>query len=156
MKKVTSCLCLVLILPSLISSLDLGRGGVYDSPSAQDYWIKRFGFMFGGGRSGMKGIRALQQSVDMKARSHRDNFYKRKLSPVHSSPKEIMLLKERMKDQGSQFSKPKLAPLRSSPKSVYLLKEKKMVEMEPMMIQNSLDRSDRKARYFKRFKAVPL
>merc|ERR1719500_1942071 len=31
---------------------DVGKGGVYDSPMAQDYYVKRFGFMFGGGRSG--------------------------------------------------------------------------------------------------------
>merc|ERR1712001_364535 len=27
---------------------------------AQDYYVKRFGFMFGGGRSGMYGLKALQ------------------------------------------------------------------------------------------------
>merc|ERR1712099_134713 len=32
----------------------------YDSPMAQDYYVKRFGFMFGGGRSGMYGLKALQ------------------------------------------------------------------------------------------------
>ena len=27
---------------------------------ATDYWVKRFGFMWAGGRSGMKGMEALQ------------------------------------------------------------------------------------------------
>ena len=40
--------------------MDVGKGGVYDSPMAQDYYVKRFGFMFGGGRSGMYGLKALQ------------------------------------------------------------------------------------------------
>merc|ERR1719228_2919919 len=41
-------------------SMDLGKSGVYDSPMATDYYVKRFGFLFGGGRSGMEGIKALQ------------------------------------------------------------------------------------------------
>ena len=48
---------------SLIScalSMDIGRAGVYDSPMATDYYVQRFGFMFGGGRSGMHGLEALQ------------------------------------------------------------------------------------------------
>ena len=120
-------------------------GGVYDSPAAQDYWVRRFGFMFGGGRSGMKGLRALQESVNTRASSHRGSFYRNgRLSPLHSSPKSVMLLKESMEKQG--MMKPKKSPLRASSKAVYLTKEKKMVEMEPMMVHNSLDRSDRKGR----------
>ena len=37
-----------------------GRSGVYDSPMATDYYVKRFGFLFGGGRSGAAGLAALQ------------------------------------------------------------------------------------------------
>merc|ERR1711936_309417 len=50
----------VVTLAGLVSGMDVGKGGVYDSPMAQDYYVKRFGFMFGGGRSGMYGLKALQ------------------------------------------------------------------------------------------------
>merc|ERR1712080_614636 len=40
-------------------SMDLGSSGVYDSPMAQDYYVRRFGFLFGG-RRGMEGLAALQ------------------------------------------------------------------------------------------------
>ena len=40
--------------------MDVGRAGVYDSPMATDFYVLRFGFMFGGGRSGMHGLEALQ------------------------------------------------------------------------------------------------
>ena len=43
-----------------LECLDYGRDGVWDSPMATDYWVKRFGFMWAGGRSGMKGMEALQ------------------------------------------------------------------------------------------------
>ena len=80
---------------------EISRSGVYDSPMAQDYYVRwgckhtiiimviiiiatiiiaiimvtimmitipfltrRFGFMFGGGRSGMYGLQALQQVED--------------------------------------------------------------------------------------------
>ena len=54
-----SVLCLSALLGGALS-LDVGRAGVYDSPMATDYYVQRFGFMFGGGRSGMHGLEALQ------------------------------------------------------------------------------------------------
>jgi len=48
----------------LASPMDLGAGGVYDSPMANDYYVRQFGFMFGGGRSGIFGLKALQESQD--------------------------------------------------------------------------------------------
>ena len=53
---------LVCVLVCLLTSnaMDYGRSGVYDSPLANDYYVKRFGFMFGGGRSGKLGMEALQ------------------------------------------------------------------------------------------------
>ena len=51
---------LMLSMASLVVSMDYGSSGVYDSPMATDYYVKRFGFMFGGGRSGMYGLKALQ------------------------------------------------------------------------------------------------
>ena len=40
--------------------MDYGASGVWDSPMATDYWVKRFGWMWAGGRSGMYGLKALQ------------------------------------------------------------------------------------------------
>merc|ERR1712183_682781 len=57
------CLVLLLVVGSSLG-MELGRSGVYDSPMAQDYYVRRFGFMFGGGRSGMYGLQALQQVED--------------------------------------------------------------------------------------------
>ena len=51
---------MALLLAGLVGAMEIGKGGVYDSPMSQDYYVKRFGFMFGGGRSGMHGIEALQ------------------------------------------------------------------------------------------------
>merc|ERR1719244_2531459 len=43
------------------SGLDLGSAGVFDSPLATDQFVKQFGFLFGGGRSGIEGLQALQE-----------------------------------------------------------------------------------------------
>merc|ERR1712108_48321 len=51
---------MVVVTAGLVSGMDVGKGGVYDSPMAQDYYVKRFGFKFGGGRRGMYGLKALQ------------------------------------------------------------------------------------------------
>jgi len=56
---------LVLLMLSGLECLDYGRDGVWDSPMATDYWVKRFGFMWAGGRSGMKGMEALQKTADL-------------------------------------------------------------------------------------------
>jgi len=59
----------VLIVLSLaacacVSAMDIGSGGVYDSPMATDYYVRQYGFLFGGGRSGLLGVRAMQESQD--------------------------------------------------------------------------------------------
>ena len=54
-----SLLCLSSLLGCTLC-MDIGRNGVYDSPMATDYYVQRFGFLFGGGRSGMHGLEALQ------------------------------------------------------------------------------------------------
>merc|ERR1712200_397317 len=58
--KLLASVVVVVVMLGLVSGMDVGKGGVYDSPMAQDYYVKRFGFMFGGGRSGMYGLKALQ------------------------------------------------------------------------------------------------
>merc|ERR1712076_22784 len=54
----------VVLLLGLAGAMEIGKGGVYDSPMAQDYYVKRFGFLFGGGRNGMHGIEEMRNSVD--------------------------------------------------------------------------------------------
>merc|ERR1712013_912156 len=58
--KLLASVVVVVVMAGCVSGMDVGKGGVYDSPMAQDYYVKRFGFMFGGGRSGMYGLKALQ------------------------------------------------------------------------------------------------
>merc|ERR1712223_654793 len=58
--KLLASVVVVMVVAGCVSGMDVGKGGVYDSPMAQDYYVKRFGFMFGGGRSGMYGLKALQ------------------------------------------------------------------------------------------------
>ena len=54
---------LMLSTAYLVMSMDYGSSGVYDSPMATDYYVQRFGFMWGGGRSGMKGIEAMKVRI---------------------------------------------------------------------------------------------
>merc|ERR1712083_1165580 len=61
--RMRQCLVLLVVVGCSLG-MELGRSGVYDSPMAQDYYVRRFGFMFGGGRSGMYGLEALQQVED--------------------------------------------------------------------------------------------
>ena len=49
----------------MVMSMELGKGGVYDSPLATDRFVRQFGFLFGGGRSGVKGIEAFQVSCTL-------------------------------------------------------------------------------------------
>merc|ERR1712211_155054 len=58
--KLLASVVVVVVMAGCVFGMDVGKGGVYDSPMAQDYYVKRFGFMFGGGRSGMYGLKAFQ------------------------------------------------------------------------------------------------
>merc|ERR1712012_624576 len=58
--KLLASVVVVVVMAGCVSGMDVGKGGVYDSPMARDYYVKRLGFMFGGGRSGMYGLKALQ------------------------------------------------------------------------------------------------
>ena len=49
----------------MVMSMEIGKGGVYDSPLATDRYVRQFGFLFGGGRSGVKGIEAFQVSFTL-------------------------------------------------------------------------------------------
>merc|ERR1711963_1393731 len=131
MKLLASVVLVVVVMAGCVSGMDVGKGGVYDSPMAQDYYVKRFGFMFGGGRSGMYGLKALQadglvaQKKEVKPavqmRNSVDTYY-RNVLPTSSS---------------YTFNR-----LRSKP----LLRAKPMVKLAPKKMGST---------YFNTFMAVP-
>merc|ERR1712115_216810 len=133
MKLLASVVVVVVVMVGFVSGMDVGKGGVYDSPMAQDYYVKRFGFMFGGGRSGMYGLKALQadglvtQKKEVKPavqmRNSVDTYY-RNVLPTSSS-------------SSYTFSR-----LRSKP----LLRAKPMVKLAPKKMGST---------YFNTFMAVP-
>jgi hypothetical protein len=92
--------------------MDIGRNGVYDSPMATDYYVQRFGFMFGGGRSGMHGLEALQESIDPLHQSHlpsaptqslRQRFGIREKKMAKLSPLMVDMKKENKQMRFSRF-----------------------------------------------------
>merc|ERR1712012_311219 len=135
MKLLASVVVVVLavVMVGLVSGMDVGKGGVYDSPMAQDYYVKRFGFMFGGGRSGMYGLKALQadglvaQKQEVKPavqmRNSVDTYYRNVLPST--------------KTTYSSYNR-----FRSQP----LLRAKPMVELAPKRMGST---------YFNTFMAVP-
>merc|ERR1712212_483424 len=127
---------MVVVTAGLVSGMDVGKGGVYDSPMAQDYYVKRFGFMFGGGRSGMYGLKALQadglvqQRQEVKPamvqmRNSVDTYYRNVLPTTKTS------------SSYSTYNR-----FRSQP----LLRAKPMVELAPKRMGST---------YFNTFMAVP-
>merc|ERR1711994_952675 len=134
MKLLASVVVVVVVVAGCVSGMDVGKGGVYDSPMAQDYYVKRFGFMFGGGRSGMYGLKALQadglvaQKTEVKPavqmRNSVDTYY-RNVLPTSSSSSSYT------------FNR-----LRSKP----LLRAKPMVKLAPKKMGST---------YFNTFMAVP-
>ena len=132
--KLLASMVVVVVMAGCVSGMDVGKGGVYDSPMAQDYYVKRFGFMFGGGRSGMYGLKALQadglvaQKKEVKPavqmRNSVDTYY-RNVLPTSSSSSSYT------------FNR-----LRSKP----LLRAKPMVKLAPKKMGST---------YFNTFMAVP-
>merc|ERR1711936_1224142 len=133
LKNMKLLVVVVVTLAGLVSGMDVGKGGVYDSPMAQDYYVKRFGFMFGGGRSGMYGLKALQadglvaQRQEVKPavqmRNSVDTYYRNVLPTAKTS--------------SYTFNR-----FRSQP----LLRAKPMVELAPKRMGST---------YFNTFMAVP-
>jgi len=128
-------------LPS--NAMDYGRSGVYDSPMANDYYVKRFGFLFGGGRSGAKGLRALQRTADLS--------YKSSLPASLYNPSGLYGLGA-VKNSVHDFPQPSLAAKKTlrGRFTNALVKEKKMVELSPLKME-----LNRKQKTFSRFMAVP-
>merc|ERR1712203_269529 len=135
LKNMKLLVVVVVTLAGLVSGMDVGKGGVYDSPMAQDYYVKRFGFMFVGGRSGMYGLKALQadglvqQRQEVKPamvqmRNSVDTYYRNVLPKTTSS-------------SYSTYNR-----FRSQP----LLRAKPMVELAPKRMGST---------YFNTFMAVP-
>merc|ERR1711884_144429 len=132
--KMKLSVVVAVVMAGCVSGMDVGKGGVYDSPMAQDYYVKRFGFMFGGGRSGMYGLKALQadglvaQKKEVKPavqmRNSVDTYY-RNVLPTSSSSSSYT------------FNR-----LRSKP----LLRAKPMVKLAPKKMGST---------YFNTFMAVP-
>merc|ERR1712227_255207 len=131
--KLLASVAVVVVMAGCVTGMDVGKGGVYDSPMAQDYYVKRFGFMFGGGRSGMYGLKALQadglvaQKQEVKPavqmRNSVDTYYRNVLPST--------------KTTYSSYNR-----FRSQP----LLRAKPMVELAPKRMGST---------YFNTFMAVP-
>jgi len=130
---------LVLLMLSGLECLDYGRDGVWDSPMATDYWVKRFGFMWAGGRSGMKGMEALQKTADL--------TYSNEIPTSVYNPSGMYGLKA----MGSQVPEyPQLVtprPILSRRLALPVVKEKKMVKLAPLRMDPT--------HTFDRFMAVP-
>jgi len=81
---------LTCVLLSVTSAMDIGSGGVYDSPLATDYYVRQFGFMFGGGRSGLQGLKAMQESQNQ-YHIYRFPSYPRNFKEINSAKKMVEL-----------------------------------------------------------------
>ena len=101
----------ILLLPllSVALGMDTGASGVYDSPSATDQYVQRFGFMFGGGRSGIHGVQALEENNDPLHQVHLPNAPSLHLRPFRKtkmrelSPLTVEMQKEQKKRLFSRF-----------------------------------------------------
>eukprot|EP00091_Calanus_sinicus_P013262 TRINITY_DN29474_c0_g1_i1.p2 TRINITY_DN29474_c0_g1~~TRINITY_DN29474_c0_g1_i1.p2 ORF type:complete len:114 (-),score=33.75 TRINITY_DN29474_c0_g1_i1:88-429(-) len=95
----------------LANSLDDGKDGVYDSPMATDELAMEFGFLFGGGRSGVKGMEALQDHNDPMPHgphpdpiiAHQDMSHKLGKKVVELSPLIVENIKTRKPSSFSRF-----------------------------------------------------
>merc|ERR1711909_84165 len=120
--------------------MDYGGRGVWDSPMATDYWVKRFGFMWGGGNSGMSGLKALQKTADL--------TYTNEVPTSVYNPSGMYGLKAMGKYVPDY---PTASPAPAVPRSLGYSRlaapEKKMVKLAPLRMAAS--------HTFDRFMAVP-
>jgi len=123
--------------------MDYGGSGVYDSPMALDYYVKRFGFMFGGGWSGTKGLMAIKATSEQ--------VYPPSLPRTMYNPSGFYSIRgaRGMEESVAKFQHPK-NPIHAT---IYnKVQQKKMVKLSPMMVDM---KQGRKPRMFSRFMAVP-
>jgi len=127
-------------------SMDYGSSGVWDSPMATDYWVRRFGFMWGGGQSGLHGIQAFKSASYPTATS--------RLSRSLYNPSGMYGLKA-MDTAAPEYEYPG-KPSQTSASFTRVRpryhKEKPMKELTPLMVKMP---GDKKNVMFKRFMAVP-
>merc|ERR1719167_1988889 len=127
---------------SFVYGMDYGQAGVYDSPMATDYYVKRFGFLFGGGRSGNSGLQAMQKAADL--------GYKNSLPTTVYNPSGLYGLKA-MRNSVYDFPQPSVPSAKPLTRLSFLrVKEKKMVELSPIKLE-----LNRNPKTFSRFMAVP-
>jgi len=139
---------LVIACVSLASAMDYGGRGVWDSPMATDYWVKRFGFMWGGGSSGMSGLKAMQ-TVSSKAET--PEFEKSIYNPSGMYGMKAMdpsAPEYQYPGQAQPVHHPQLPGVRAFSGQ----KEKSMVELSPMVVPMP---GENKQMSFNRFMAVP-
>ena len=99
--SVASIVCLSLAF-STVQSMDIGTGGVYDSPLATDYYVRQFGFMFGGGRSGLLGLKAMQESTNKMYKFPTYAYLKPVYQPQPIAPKSMELAPLVMESKSSK------------------------------------------------------
>jgi len=135
---------LMLLGVSVARSMEIGAGGVWDSPMATDYWVKRFGFMWGGGSSGMSGLKALQT---VSSQTETPEFDKSIYNPSG------MYGMKAMDPSAPEYQYP--GQVRASTHNPQLFsgqKEKSMVELSPVVVPMP---GENKQMSFNRFMAVP-
>jgi len=125
----------LLSLASLSSGMVHGRSGVYGSPMAQDFYVRRFGFLFGGGRSGMFGLKALQADGLVEAR--------KEVAPVVEMRNSMNTYYNNV--MPGVVNNPRVKRLRAGTVN----QRRVMVELEPKMM------GLKAPRMFHRFMAVP-
>merc|ERR1712128_191549 len=128
-------LCLCLLTLHLSQAMDYGGSGVWDSPMATDSFVKQFGWLFGGGRSGMAGMKAMNNKEMDKKDMKMNNLYDYEIDgkkSLHLFPMPSLKV-SRVRGLRRSFTR-----LRSS--------EKKMVKL-PMMVKEQTA--------FQPFMAVP-
>jgi len=139
-------LTLGLVLVPCCQSMDYGSSGVWDSPMATDYWVKRFGFMWGGGSSGLNAIQAFKSASYPQAKVG--------LSANLYNPSGMYGLKA-MDSEAPEYEYPGKPRADSAslpkPSGVYQT-EKPMRELTPLMVKMPGDKKDV---MFNRFMAVP-
>merc|ERR1712061_453968 len=136
--SVKICLVMLLMVGVQVEALDFGSSGVWDSPLATDYWVKRFGFMWAGGRSGMHSLKALQKTADL--------TYSNEIPTSVYNPSGMYGLKA----MGYMPDYPSAAPAAALTRGRLAYSaspEKKMVKLAPLKMAASNS--------FERFMAVP-
>jgi len=124
--------------------MEIGAGGVWDSPMATDYWVKRFGFMWGGGSSGMSGLKALQTAS---SQTETPEFDKSIYNPSG------MYGMKAMDPSAPEYQYPgQVGPSTHNPQLFSGQKEKSMVELSPVVVPMP---GENKQMSFNRFMAVP-